>query len=75
MTRETLDQKMQTLKGELEKADEELTKLRPRVQYLETIIQRLDGALTVLQTMLDEDTKQTVIATPVNSTAPVPVDV
>lgn len=54
MTRETIESRMAQLKEELQRADEELSKLRPRVQYLETILQRTDGALTVLQGLLDE---------------------
>lgn len=48
-----IEHRMTQLREELQKADEELSKLRPRVQYLETIAQRLDGALTVLQGLLD----------------------
>lgn len=33
----------------MDKAEAELAKLRPRVQYLEAMLHRLDGALTVLQ--------------------------
>jgi hypothetical protein len=46
--------KMQALKTELEQAEAELAKLRPRVQYLEAICHRCDGALTVLQGLKDE---------------------
>jgi septal ring factor EnvC (AmiA/AmiB activator) len=46
--REQIEAKIAALQGELQKADEELSKLRPRVQYLETIMVRLDGALTAL---------------------------
>jgi hypothetical protein len=51
--REQIEAKITELRGELQKADEELGKLRPRVQYLETIMYRLDGALTALQSLLD----------------------
>ena len=68
MNREQVEQRMTALRQELEQASEELTKLRPRVQYLETIVQRLDGALTVLQGLLEDDTKQTVVALPPLST-------
>jgi hypothetical protein len=48
--------KMAALRGELQKADDELGKLRPRVQYLEAIMLRLDGALTALQGLLEAET-------------------
>lgn len=49
MTSEQLTQKMTVLREEMQKAEEELAKLRPRVQYLEAMQHRLDGALAVLQ--------------------------
>jgi septal ring factor EnvC (AmiA/AmiB activator) len=54
--REQIEAKIVELRTELQKADEELSKLRPRVQYLETIMYRLDGALTALQGVLDAPT-------------------
>jgi septal ring factor EnvC (AmiA/AmiB activator) len=54
--RAQIESKITELKGELQRADEELSKLRPRVQYLETIMYRLDGALTALQGVLDAET-------------------
>jgi hypothetical protein len=50
-----IEAKIVELKTELQKADDELGKLRPRVQYLETIMYRLDGALTALQGVLDAE--------------------
>lgn len=50
-----IDQKITQLQGEMEKADAELAKLRPRVQYLEAMLHRLDGALTVLQGLKQEE--------------------
>jgi hypothetical protein len=55
MTRETIEARMVTLIEELKKAEEELGKLRPRVQYLEVVMTRLDGAVTVLRELLDTD--------------------
>ena len=54
MTREQIEKRMAGLREELQRADEEAGKLRPRLQYLDTIMQRLDGALTALQGLLDE---------------------
>lgn len=53
MTRTQIEARMGTLRDELTKANEELGKLRPRVQFLEQIMLRVDGALTVLQELLD----------------------
>jgi septal ring factor EnvC (AmiA/AmiB activator) len=54
--RDRIEAKIAALQGELQKADEELSKLRPRVQYLETIIYRIDGALTAMQSLLEMET-------------------
>jgi len=54
--RAQIEAKIAEFQGELKKADEELGKLRPRVQYLETLLYRLDGALTAMQSLLDLDT-------------------
>jgi chromosome segregation ATPase len=54
--RTQIDTKMAALRGELQKADAELATLRPRVQYLEALMLRLDGALTALQNLLEEAT-------------------
>jgi hypothetical protein len=54
--KEQIEAKIVALRAELQKADEELSKLRPRVQYLETIMYRLDGALTAMQGLLDVET-------------------
>lgn len=63
MTSEVLTQKMTVLREEAQKADEELAKLRPRVQYLEAMLHRLDGALTVLQELQSmPDTSNHVVA-------------
>jgi chaperonin cofactor prefoldin len=51
-----IEAKITALTTELQKADEELSKLRPRVQYLETIMYRLDGALTALRELLEQET-------------------
>ena len=51
--KDTIMQRMGELREELRKADEELRTLRPRVQYLESVMMRVDGALTVLQELLD----------------------
>jgi hypothetical protein len=48
-----IDAKMTELRSEMDKAEAELAKLRPRVQYLEAMLHRLDGALTVLQGLKD----------------------
>lgn len=53
MTREQIEARMGQLRQELTTANEELGKLRPRVQYLEQTMLRLDGALTVLGELLD----------------------
>jgi septal ring factor EnvC (AmiA/AmiB activator) len=50
-----IEAKIAELTTELQKANDELGKLRPRVQYLETIIYRLDGALTAMQSLLEQD--------------------
>jgi len=51
-----IEAKITELTAELQKANDELGKLRPRVQYLETIIYRLDGALTAMQGLLELET-------------------
>jgi septal ring factor EnvC (AmiA/AmiB activator) len=51
--RAQIEAKIAELKGELHKADEELSKLRPRVQYLESMLYRLDGALGAMQSLLE----------------------
>lgn len=48
-----IEAKIVELQGELQRADEELAKLRPRVQYLESMLYRLDGALSALQNVLE----------------------
>lgn len=48
-----IETRMAQLKEELTKANDELGKLKPRVQFLEQIMLRVDGALTVLQELLD----------------------
>ena len=53
MTRTQVEARMHTLQEELTKANEELGKLRPRVQFLEHIMLRIDGGLTVCQEFLD----------------------
>jgi hypothetical protein len=53
--REQIEAKIAELTAELQKANDELGKLRPRVQYLETILYRLDGALTALHGVLDAE--------------------
>ena len=53
MTRAHIEARMGTLRDELTKAGDELGKLRPRVQFLEHLMFRVDGALTVLQELLD----------------------
>lgn len=54
--REQIEAKMAELRTELQKADEELGKLRPRVQYLESMLFRLDGALGAMQSLLELET-------------------
>jgi hypothetical protein len=54
--RAQIEAKIIALHTELQKADDELSKLRPRVQYLETIMYRLDGALTAMQGLLEGET-------------------
>jgi chromosome segregation ATPase len=54
--REQIEAKMAELRAELQKADEELGKLRPRVQYLESMLFRLDGALGAMQSLLELET-------------------
>lgn len=56
MTRTQVEARMGTLRDELTKANEELGKLRPRVQFLEQIMLRIDGGLTVCQEFLDAET-------------------
>lgn len=56
MTRESIETRMQELVAEMQKAEEEMTKLRPRVQFLEQVMLRLDGALTVLKGLLEAET-------------------
>jgi chromosome segregation ATPase len=57
--RAQIEQKITELSAELQKADDELGKLRPRVQYLETILYRLDGALTALRGLLETQEPET----------------
>lgn len=52
--REAIAARMGQLREELQRADEEAGKLRPRLQYLEQMMLRLDGALTAMQGLLDE---------------------
>lgn len=75
MTTEQLDVKIKELTGELEKADTELSKLRPQVQYLEAMQHRLGGALQILQDLLTQEKQATVTAQPAatNSHGPLPV--
>ena len=51
--REVIEAKMQELVAELQRADEEANKLRPRLRYLEEMMVRTDGALTVLKGLLE----------------------
>lgn len=71
MDGQIIDQKMTELRREMEIAEAELAKLRPRVQYLEAMLHRLDGALTVLQG-LKEDTGPAPVIAHANSQAVVP---
>lgn len=66
--REAIEQRIAQLRDELQRADDEVSKLRPRLQYLEAIMQRLDGALTALQGVLDDE-KQRPVPHAVNSMA------
>lgn len=61
-----IDQKMTQLREELQKAEDELARVRGRVQYLEAMAQRIDGALTVLQGLKD-DMARTVVPASVNT--------
>jgi chromosome segregation ATPase len=51
--RAQIDAKIAALTTEMQRAEEELRTLRPRVQYLESMVYRLDGALTALQSLLE----------------------
>jgi chromosome segregation ATPase len=51
---EEAEAKIAHIKGELQKAADELAKLRPKVQYLEIMEIRLNGALDALQTLIAE---------------------
>lgn len=73
MTREQLEIKQKELSGELEKAETELAKLRPQVQYLEAMQHRLAGALQVLQELMQQDSQAVVTAQPVPANSHVPV--
>jgi hypothetical protein len=50
-----IEAKIQQLVEELQRADEEANKLRPRLRYLEEVMVRADGALTVLKGLLEGD--------------------
>ena len=50
--RDVIEARITHLRGEVQTASDELSKLRPRVQYLEQTMLRLDGALTVLHELL-----------------------
>jgi len=67
MNREMIEHRIAELKAEFQKADDEASKLRPRLQFLETMMQRLDGALTVCQELLDKDKESTVVGVPVET--------
>ena len=54
--REQIEAKMQSLVEELQRADEEANKLRPRLRYLEEVMVRADGALSVLKGLLEGET-------------------
>lgn len=72
MTRDQIEARMGTLRDELEKANEELGKLRPRVQFLESMMMRVDGALTVLQELLETpDASHTMAASLADDRLPV----
>lgn len=60
MTREVIAAKMQELVAELQRADEEAQKLRPRLRYLEEVMVRADGALSVLKGLLEDSTPASV---------------
>lgn len=74
MTTEQLESKQKELTGELEKAETELARLRPQVQYLEAMQQRLSGALQVIQDLMQQERQAVVTAQPVvpNTHIPLP---
>jgi uncharacterized protein involved in exopolysaccharide biosynthesis len=67
MSQELITKKIEVLKKEFEQADGELSKLRPRVAYLEQILQRCDGAMVVLEQLLKESQDATVVGVPVGT--------
>lgn len=58
--REAIEAKMQALVEELQRADEEANKLRPRLRYLEEVMVRADGALSVLKGLLEGENEAVV---------------
>jgi N-acetylglucosamine kinase-like BadF-type ATPase len=54
MTRAHIEARIQVLAAELQKADEEAHKLRPRLRYLEEVMVRSDAAIAVLKSLLDD---------------------
>jgi hypothetical protein len=58
--REQIEAKMQSLVEELQRADEEANKLRPRLRYLEEVMVRADGALSVLKGLLEGENEASV---------------
>lgn len=55
MQREAIEAKMEHILAEMQKAEQEAQQLRPRLRYLEEILLRLDGAMTVLKGLLEEE--------------------
>lgn len=55
MQREAIEAKMQHILAEMQKAEQEAGQIRPRLRYLEEILLRLDGAMTVLKGLLEEE--------------------
>jgi chromosome segregation ATPase len=72
VTRTSIEQRLATLREEGQRADEELNKLRPRVMYLQEVLLRLDGAITTLTQLLEEE-QRAAGAPAVNSTTAQPV--
>jgi chromosome segregation ATPase len=48
-----LDERLETLRREAQQAEEEAAKLRPRLQYLQEMLLRLEGAIVALAQLRD----------------------
>ena len=57
MMLDQLDARLETLRKEAAQAEEEVAKIRPRLQYLQEMLLRLEGAIVALTQLREEQGK------------------